>query len=165
MEKKKCKIGLVWQVHQPDQEITVQKHLPVSDGRLRVKWQPVFWQDGMEVLGSGEKPSLERIHIRKVVTLVQLHNGVLGHAAARRLDKSDYRLDEEGLRYEADLSRVKEPFLSDSARLEDLVSKTMSFVQVSEGPLESVAKGVFSVSFSFSCIVCLRPSRLASSFS
>ena len=54
-EKKKCKIGLVQDINVANQEVTVQRHLPVSDGRLRVKWKPVFWKNGSEALDVGSR--------------------------------------------------------------------------------------------------------------
>ena len=57
---------------------------------MRVKWEPVFTMDGQEVLSQGSDPLLETVQFSKILLIIQLHDGIMGHAAARRLDRSHY---------------------------------------------------------------------------
>ena len=70
----------------------MHKHQPQSEGRLRIKWLPVFidGNGGGEVLVTGAQPSTERVEAKRLLFPVQLHDGVMSHAAARRLDNLDY---------------------------------------------------------------------------
>ena len=56
---------------------------------------PVFIEDGAEVLGSGTKPSEVSIDAKRVLVVVQLHDGVMSHAAARRLERMGYGFQSE----------------------------------------------------------------------
>ena len=47
------------------------------------------------IVEGGGKPSLEVIQLKQVLTIVQLHSGVLNHAAARKLDLAGWRLQEQ----------------------------------------------------------------------
>jgi len=94
---KKCTIGKVISVSKAEANVVVHKHRPVSDSRLRLYWTPVYVEAGEEVLGSGSTPALETVTIRQLLWPVQLHDGVLAHAAARRLDHMEYRLDPDNL--------------------------------------------------------------------
>ena len=42
---------------------------------------------------SGDNPAKETVPINRILFPVQLHDGVLAHAAARRLDQSNYRYE------------------------------------------------------------------------
>ena len=89
---KSCSVGKVWTITRAEAAVVVQRHKPASDGRLRVKWRPVFLADaeagGHEVLDSGDKPSLEKVPVKRIICQIQLHDGVMSHAAARKLDKA-----------------------------------------------------------------------------
>ena len=61
---------------------------------------------------------MESIMAKQVLMPIQLYNGVVSHAAARRLYKAGYMLDQEGLRQEADISREMDAGLG--ARLDEL---------------------------------------------
>ena len=102
---KVCTVGRVWTITRAEASIVVHKHKPSTDGRLRVKWRPVFTAQteagGHEVLDAGAAPSLEQITVQQVLAVVQLHDGVMSHAAARRLDKAGWTLDREELHVEA----------------------------------------------------------------
>ena len=80
--------------------MVVHKHRPESDGRLRLKWLPLFIENGQEEVGTGSKPVEETIEANRIISTVQLHDGVLSHAAARSLEKSGYSLDPQDFRYE-----------------------------------------------------------------
>ena len=101
-------------------EMVVHRYRPLSDGRLRVSWRPVFRSGSGETLDAGEEPSTESVRAQDVILIVQLHDGgVLSHAAARSLDKAGWRLDETDMEFEADL--VHGPSDQSAARLEALV--------------------------------------------
>ena len=102
LEKKRkiCHVGKVQNVSRREESVVVHKHKPVSDGRLRLKWEPLYIEDGTEVLGSGSKPSEETIQVKRILFPVPIHDGVLGHAAARRLDHMGYVFDAKELEYE-----------------------------------------------------------------
>ena len=123
--KKKCRIGQVRKVFRPDQTILVHRYLPVSDGRLRVLWKPAYLSpEGTEMLEPGADPSQESVTVQQLVSVVQLHSGVLSHAAARRLDLAGWRLDEQGLQHEmAVVSPPAEPSSSLAVRLEEFLGK------------------------------------------
>ena len=72
--------------------VVVHRYKPVTDGRLRLYWQPLFTgESGVEVLASGSIPSTETVPVKRILFPVQLHDGVVSHAAARRLDHAGYR--------------------------------------------------------------------------
>ena len=78
--------------------ITIQTYHAVTDKRLRINWLPMFVarpEDGgkKRVIPSG-KPGLENIPIGKIIAVVQMHNGVIGHAVARRLDRAGWKFEE-----------------------------------------------------------------------
>ena len=64
---------------------------------MRIKWEPVYHEGGTEVIGSGANASTENVEVSKIIDLVQLHDGVLGAAAARRLDKKNYSWQDDVL--------------------------------------------------------------------
>ena len=77
-----------------------------ADGRLRVHWLPVYEasaeQGGAEVLGDrpehhGMKPLLENVPAKRLLCAVQLHDGVMSHAAARQLDRAGWTWKTEGV--------------------------------------------------------------------
>ena len=92
---KKCRIGKVLNVSKREASLLIHKHRPVVDGHMRVKWEPMFHEGGAEVLGSGSNPSTEKVEVKHIVDLVQLHDGVLAHAAARRLDHREFSFNED----------------------------------------------------------------------
>jgi len=103
---KLCLVGRVWTVVKAQAEVVVHRHAPLTDGRLRVKWVPLFVKGAEDRDQPGEegpstenaKPSLENVQVKRVLTAVQMHDGVLGHAVARRLHRAGWRLDESQLR-------------------------------------------------------------------
>ena len=90
---KECTVGKVISLSRAEQTAVVHRHKPCSDNHLRLHWWPAFLDDGVEVLGSGKNPSLESVPIRQILFGVQLNDGVIGHAMARRLDKAGYRYE------------------------------------------------------------------------
>jgi hypothetical protein len=87
---KEVTVGKVTAVSRSEQTIIVHRYKPITDNQLRLYWQPVYVEGGTEVLGSGSVPSTETVSIKRLLFPVQLHDRVLNHAAARRLDHSGY---------------------------------------------------------------------------
>ena len=52
----------------------VHKYGPISDGRLRLHWQPLYWEDGVLVFGSGSKPAEETVEVKRILETIQLHD-------------------------------------------------------------------------------------------
>jgi hypothetical protein len=93
--QKKCRIGRVTLVSKPDGSVTVHRHRPVTDGRLRISWLPVFMKDGEEVTAEGSLAAKETVTPKQILTVVEmLEGGVIGHAATRKVDKANWRFDE-----------------------------------------------------------------------
>ena len=88
--QKKLRLGKVTNITKAENSVVVHRLRPLSDGRLRVRWLPAVNVDAY----GADHPSLETLHPRQIMTVVQLHDGVLAHAAARKLDKAGWRLDE-----------------------------------------------------------------------
>lgn len=96
-KKKEVTVGKVTAVSAAEATVILHKHRPVTDHHFRLYWKPVYVEEGQEVLGSGSNPSKEPVPINRVLFSAQLHDGVLAHAAARRLDQSNYRYEHENL--------------------------------------------------------------------
>ena len=127
---KRVRIGKVVQITKADASIVVSRHRPLADGRLRIRWVPILLRDAYEA----ESPALETLHPRQIVTICQLHDGVLSHAAARQLDKHGWRLDESDLVQEADLpGPPAEPSVEAFARLEEFCSFSVPPVKTKGG--------------------------------
>ena len=122
---KKCRIGQVRKVFRPDQTVLVHRFLPISDGRLRVAWMPAYVStEGTEVVEPGSNPSQETVTVQQLVMIVQLSSGVLSHAAARKLDRANWRLDEQGIQHEAGVVGVPPvPSSPLAIRLEEFFGK------------------------------------------
>ena len=90
---KEVTIGKVTALSRSEQTVIVHRYKPITDHCLRLYWQPVYTEGGTEVLGSGSVPSTETVGIKRLLFPVQLHDGVLAHAAARRLDYSGYKYE------------------------------------------------------------------------
>ena len=90
---KGCTAGKITAISKAEATLVVHRHKPVADNCLRLYWQPVYVEGGVEVLGNGSMPSTENIPVKRVLFPVQLHDGVIAHAAARRLDHAGYRYE------------------------------------------------------------------------
>ena len=91
---KRCRVGSVIAVDAEARKVVVQVHCAAADGRLRVKWQAAY-DPGEE---GAPQPRLEEVSFDRVLTVVELRSGVLGHGAARKLDIAGWKLDEGVLR-------------------------------------------------------------------
>ena len=90
---KECTVGKITAISRAEATVIVHRYKPVSENHMRLYWRPVCSDGGSEVLGSGQNPSTETIPVKRILFPVQLHDGVIAHAAARRLDHMGYRYD------------------------------------------------------------------------
>ena len=74
-----CHCGKVTNVSIAESNVTLHKYYPVADARMRIHWTAVYTQEGKEVLGQGDKPSLEMVPIKLIIRVLQLHDGVMSH--------------------------------------------------------------------------------------
>jgi len=106
---KKCRVGKVVTLSRQQNLIIVHRYRPLADGRLRVRWLPAFTIGGDEFLGEGDVPVKEHVKAEQIVSIIDLHDGVVSHAASRKLDNAGWRYDEteltlDELRREPDLA-------------------------------------------------------------
>ena len=97
-----CGVGQVKTVVRTGQaEVVLHRYRARADGRLRVHWIGVYLgEDGQEVFGDdpahhGLRPALEQVAAKRILCVVQLHDGVMSHAAARQLDKAGWTWRQE----------------------------------------------------------------------
>jgi hypothetical protein len=95
--RKTVRVGRVTNISKAAGEVVLHRYKPVSDGRMRVKWEPVFIIDGQEVLSQGNTALLETVPFSKIMMIVQLNDGTMSHAAARRLDTNGYMFEGEAV--------------------------------------------------------------------
>ena len=88
---KEASVGKVTALSKTEGTVIVHRYRPVSDNCMRLHWLPVYVEDGAEVLGTGTRPSTETVSVKQILFPVQLHDGVLGHAVARNLERLGYR--------------------------------------------------------------------------
>jgi hypothetical protein len=95
--RKQCHVGRVLKVIHSDNSVVVHRFRPVVGG-FRVSWRPVYWtSEREETFEQNADPCTETVTAKQLVTKLDLDKGgVIGAAAARRLDRSQYRLSEEG---------------------------------------------------------------------
>ena len=80
--------------------MTVHKHAPVSDGRLRLRWKPIFVEGGTFTIGSGAQMHTETVQVKHVICVAHLNDGVLQHSIARKLDSMNYTFDDKEFQFE-----------------------------------------------------------------
>ena len=97
--RRTCSVGKVLNTSKAENAITVQCYAPVSDGRLRLRWVPLFLQDGRVMLETGTEVYKETVPVKHVICVALLNSGVLSHAIARRLDQGNYVFDQKEFRY------------------------------------------------------------------
>lgn len=106
---RRCRMGRVHTISRPEDKIIIHRYKPVTDGRLRLRWVPAFVGEvGQESITPAKQPSLETVTARRILCVVQLHDGVLAHATARQLDKAGWRLDETDATHENEIAVLKE---------------------------------------------------------
>ena len=113
-------MGKVINVSRAEAAVTVRRHAPVSDGRLRLKWVPLFLEGGVVTLATGTQTHTETVAVKHVVCTAQLHDGVLSHAVARRLDKGGFVFDDKEFQFEQGCLDVPRCRPEPSGRLADL---------------------------------------------
>ncbi len=90
--RKRCRVGKITELLPADDTCVVHRFGATTGPKLRVKWEPMYHgPEGIQV-GAGLHALVETIAAGRVITVVDLHAGVLGHAAARRLDVSGRHL-------------------------------------------------------------------------
>ncbi len=62
-----------------------------------MKEDTVVTVDGQEVLSQGSVPLLETVPFSRIMMIVQMHSGVMSHAAARRLDTNGFTFEGEAV--------------------------------------------------------------------
>ena len=99
-----CGAGQVKTVVRTGQaEVVLHRYRARADGRLRVHWIGVYLgEDGQDVFGDdpahhGLRPALEQVAAKRILCVIQLHDGVMSHAAARQLDKAGWTWRQEEL--------------------------------------------------------------------
>ena len=109
-----CGVGQVKTVVRTGQaEVVLHRYRARADGRLRVHWIGVYLgEDGQDVFGDnpahhGLRPALEQVAAKRILCVIQLHDGVMSHAAARQLDKAGWTWRQEEL--EVAMRLVQQP--------------------------------------------------------
>ena len=88
-----CSVGKVLEVSRIEQEVIVHQYAPTKDAHLLLKWEPLYVEQGTLVFGSGSHPSTEKVARKSVLEIVQLHSGVMSHAAMRRIESRGFEFD------------------------------------------------------------------------
>ena len=92
---RRCRVGKSLCLTWAERLVALPVNLTATDGRRRVTWEPSFWgSDGDQVRGAGEEPIKETKPLSYVLVVIDLLNGVMSHAAARRLDRAGWRVEE-----------------------------------------------------------------------
>ncbi len=89
--EKEVTVGKITAISKAEANLVIHRHKPVPDNHFRLYWKPICVEGGLEVLGNGSMPSTESVFVKRVLFPIQLHDGVIAHAAARRLDLGGYR--------------------------------------------------------------------------
>jgi len=87
---RRVRLGAVISLSNVQQSLEAHRYGAAAEaGGLRVHWVPLFFDANAQVCrGAGGRPVQETVALASVIMVVELHTGVLGHAAARRLDRS-----------------------------------------------------------------------------
>ena len=93
--RRRCRVGRVIEVASAEGRLTVHRYGAAVGGRLTVQWVPLYvGDDGLPVRVAGARPLLQEIGTAAVLAVVDLHSGVLGHAAAARLARAGWRVED-----------------------------------------------------------------------
>ena len=89
LQRRICSVGRVSALTKAECSVQVHKYVSRWGAGLRVHWVPLYLDsEGVETTQSaGGRPSLEGITRKQVLDIVQLDDGVLNHAMARKLDR------------------------------------------------------------------------------
>ena len=77
-----------------EQVVTVHEYTARAGDRLRVHWEPTYYQPGVGLQQLEGQPVLATMNLSKFISVLELNSGVMGHAAARKLERAGWRLDE-----------------------------------------------------------------------
>ena len=91
---KRCRVGRVQNVSTTEQVVTVHEYTARAGDRLRVHWEPTYYQPGVGLQQLEGQPVLATMNLSKCISVMELNSGVMGHAAARKLERAGWRLDE-----------------------------------------------------------------------
>lgn len=114
----------------------VHEHRATSDGQRRIKWQPIFHEGGTEGFGTGSTASQEKFEVKNIMKRVQLHDGALGHAQARKLDHRKFTCNDDVVDVTAGGTAVEKPATSEV--LQDYLHSSASQAPTHEGASKSV---------------------------
>ena len=99
-----------------------------------MKWVPLFVtspeEGGQEHEGVEGRPSVENVAVKCVLATVQLHDGVMSHAAARRLGRAGWRLDKGSARVGLAALPTAEPESGIARKLETLATGSRMSIAV-----------------------------------
>ena len=135
-EAKRCRVGKVLSVAEDLSSVTVHVYTAEVDGRLQVVWSAAYdSQEGADF----QRQRVETLEAKRVLGVVDLNKGVLNHAAASRLARAGWRLDESTVKHGALAAAVSLP----SERLSDLPSgRAAALVAAVAGGLTSMVTGI-----------------------
>ncbi|MEC7232780.1 MAG: hypothetical protein VXW31_07575, partial [Planctomycetota bacterium] len=95
---RRCRVGKVLSVADDRTSVTVHVYEARAGDRLQVIWEPAFAAvEGTDVL----RQVVETLDAKRILGLVELSNGVLNHAAASRLARAGWRVDESTVQHGA----------------------------------------------------------------
>ena len=97
-EARRCRVGKVLSVAEDLSSVTVHVYTAEVDGRLQVVWSAAY--DGLEG-ADFQRQRVETLEAKRVLGVVELNKGVLNHAAASRLARAGWRLDESTVKHGA----------------------------------------------------------------
>ena len=127
---RRCRISRVLSVHPPELLVQAHRYSAVTDARLRVRWVPQFTNtEGEVVLGAGSNPVKQSIGFAAaIIGVVELHDGVLAHSSARKLNRAGWRVDAASVAADGavvlttfpGVELLKEPTAREALRLEFL---------------------------------------------
>ena len=82
LDKKTFTIGKVLNVSRAEGKVTLHVYGPMSDGRLRIQWRPLFVENGAEQF-HGTDPVKIVVEIGQVPMIAPLNDGVVQHTVVR----------------------------------------------------------------------------------
>ncbi|CAK0811447.1 unnamed protein product, partial [Prorocentrum cordatum] len=131
-EAKRCRVGKVLSLAEDLSSVTVHVYQAAVDGRLQVVWTAAYdRQEGADF----QRQRVETLEAKRVLGVVELNKGVLNHAAASRLARAGWRLDEGTVRRGALAAAAVVPA---APRLSDLPSSRVIALVAACRPLEEL---------------------------
>ena len=107
LDKAAFSIGKVLTVSRSEGKVTVHCFAPTADGRLQIRWRPLFIENGAEIF-DGSTPVKLVLDACQVLCLAPLSEyGVVQRSVTRKLDHGKYRV--KGPVWEPDLDGTLSP--------------------------------------------------------